>query len=173
MSDAMGAIRSRRSVRRYRPAPIPEADIRLLQEAVLRSPSSRGIRPWRFVFVRDRELLAALATAKPKWAEFVADAALAVVICADESASDAWIEDTSVAATLLMIAARDLGLGSCWVQIRGRGHEDGTSSEEFVRDLMSLTGDLRVECVVALGYPAEEKSSPATGTLRWDAIEER
>lgn len=173
MSDALSAIRSRRSVRRFGPGAIADEDVLLLKEAMLRAPSSRGIRPWRFVFVRDEGLLRTLAEAKPKWAEFVADAALAVVCCGDESASDAWIEDCSIAATNLMLAARDLGIGSCWVQIRGRERADGSSSEAWVREVVELTDAWRVECVIALGYPSEEKAPPETDRLRWDAVEER
>lgn len=173
MSAVIDAVVARRSIRRFREEPLSEQDVEVLREAVLRAPSSRGIRPWRFVFVRDRELLGRLSLAKPKWADFIADAPLAVAICADESASDAWIEDCSIAATILQLVAEDLELGSCWVQIRGRVREDGSSSEAWVLRALDLDDTLRVECVIAIGRPAERKPAYDRSALQWDAIEER
>lgn len=173
MSDVVGAIRSRRSIRKFQDKPVSEEDIATLKEAVLRAPSSRGIRPWRFVFVRDRDLLAQLSLAKPQWAGFIADAPLAVAVCADERASDCWIEDCSIAATILQVVAQDIGLGSCWAQIRGRERADGGSSEAWVRSTLGLEDELRIECVLAIGHPAEAKAPAARDNLHWDAISER
>ena len=129
----LDAVRNRRSIRRYQDRPIESADIEKLQEAMLRAPSSRNLQPWRFVFVTDRESLRALAHAKPSFAKPVGNAPLGVVICADASVSDCWIEDGSIAAATLQLMATNLGLGSCWVQIRARQHENGLPAEEHVR----------------------------------------
>lgn len=90
-----------------------------LKEAVLRSPSSRGLDPWEFIFVTDKALLAQPAAAKPHGAHFLRDAALGVVVLGDEAKADTWIEDCAIAAIILHLAAPKPGLvGSCWVQIR-------------------------------------------------------
>ena len=73
-------LRRRRSIRHYTPEALSPETVELLKEAVLRSPSSRGLDPWEFVFVTDKTLLASLATAKPHGAHFRRDAALGVVV---------------------------------------------------------------------------------------------
>jgi nitroreductase len=173
MSDTLASIRSRRSIRRYDGRPIAPELLSELEEAMLRSPSSRGLRPWRFVFVTDPAKLAELSRAKEHYSDFLADAALGVVVCADETASDAWVEDCSIAAAVLMLAAASLGIGSCWVQIRMRQHGDGSDAEEYVRDVLSLSEPLRVECIVSLGCAAEEKQPLPVGSLKREAIERR
>ncbi len=94
-------LRTRRSVRRYEAKEIEPELIELLKEAAVRSPTSRNFRPWRFLFVTDKAKLEALSRAKSSGSSFLKAAALGVVICADETESDVWIEDCSIASTIL------------------------------------------------------------------------
>jgi nitroreductase len=55
---------------------------------------------------------------------------------------------------LLQLTAQSLGLGSCWVQIRG-DHADGTPAEDHIRKLPGLSENLAVESIMSIGYPAE------------------
>ena len=151
-------LRARRSVRKYEDRPIDPETIEILKEAALRSPSSRNIKPWQFIFVDDRGLLAELAQSKPHGASFLAGAALGVVVCADAGKSDTWIEDCSIASIIIQLTAQSLGLGSCWVQIRGRDHADGSPAEDHIRKLLGLPENLAVESIMSIGYPAETKA---------------
>lgn len=147
-------LRARRSVRSFQERAIEPEKVAILKEAALRSPSSRNIEPWHFIFVEDKDLLAKLARCKPHGAEFLADAALGVVVCADSRQSDTWIEDCCIAAILIQMTAQSLGLGSCWIQVRLRGFDKKTSSEQYVRNILGLPEDISVECMIAIGYPA-------------------
>jgi nitroreductase len=150
-------LRTRRSIRRYTDQPV-DADARaLLEEAVLRAPSSRNRRPCEFVFVDDRKLLEALARTKPHGSSFLEQAALAIVVCADEARCDVWVEDSAIAAFIAHLQAHALGLGSCWVQIRQRTRDDRTPADSYVRQLLDIPDRLRVEAIVAIGQPAEQK----------------
>lgn len=169
----LDAVRNRRSIRRYQSRPIEPEKIEQLQEAMLRAPSSRNLRPWRFIFVSDADLLHALARVKPHFAEQIGTAALGVVICADASVSDCWVEDGSIAATILQLAATHLGLGSCWIQIRARQHEDGSPAENWVREVLGLPDELSVLCMISMGYPAEKKAPKDRESLSWDKVEVR
>jgi len=166
----LDAVRVRRSIRRYGQAPVSESDMAQLQEAALRAPSSRNLQPWQFVFVTDPELLAGLSEAKTSFGQFLAGAPLGVVVCGDESVSDCWIEDCSIAATILQLTATDLGLGSCWIQIRGRLHAQGQPAEQYVRELLHLPDNLRVLTILAVGHPAESKEPKPDSGLTWDRI---
>ena len=115
-------LRNRRSIRKYRGEAVAPGSVKLLVEALLRAPSSRNINPWEFIIVDDRQLLQQLAAAKQHGSAFLQDAALGIVVCADSTQSDAWIEDCAIAAILAQMTALSLGLGSCWIQIRNRSH---------------------------------------------------
>jgi nitroreductase len=163
----MDLIRRRRSIRRYKDRPVEDEKIELLMEAALRSPSSRGSNPWSFVVVRDPAAIAALSRAKPHGATFLAGAPLAIVVCADPAVSDVWVEDASIATVYLHLAATDLGLGSCWIQLRKRTHADGSASRDYVAGLLGLPDGMEVLAIMAIGYPLEKKRPhPAEGLQR-------
>ncbi len=139
-------------------------------EAALRAPSSRGGYPWQFVVVADRTTLASLARAKEHGSAFLAGAPLGIVVCADPKKSDVWVEDTSIAATLIQLAAESLGLGSCWIQIRERMHDRQRTAENYVADLIGLAPGLRVACIVAIGYPDEAKAPHPDENLLYSQV---
>ncbi|MBN2037657.1 MAG: nitroreductase family protein [Chitinispirillaceae bacterium] len=163
-------LRKRRSIRKYRRTPVDKKVLKRLQEALLRSPSSRYIRPWHFVFIDDRHLLKKLATSKKHGSQFLAGAPLGIVICGNEHESDVWIEDCSIASIVVQLAALECGLGSCWIQIRNRLTAQGTSSERYIRSLLELPDTLRVESIIAIGYPAEKKKPVLSKQLRYNNI---
>jgi nitroreductase len=150
-------LRTRRSIRKYKPTSIESVKVDALIEALLRSPTSRNIRPWEFIFVDDRELLSRLSQAREHGSQHLRDAALGIVVCADSTRSDVWVEDCSIAAILVQMTAQELGLGSCWIQIRNRAHTDTITAEQYVQGLVGLPLPMKVECMVSIGYPDEIK----------------
>src|SRR6185369_15158984 len=131
--------------------------IELLIEALLRAPSSRGINPWEFIVVDDQGLLAKLSMSKQHGSDFLKNAALGIVVCADSTKSDVWIEDCSIASIIVQMTALSLGLGSCWIQIRNRSHDNSKTAVEYIRELLGLPEHIKVESIIALGHPAEVK----------------
>jgi len=146
-------LRDRRSVRVYKAQPVESDKIDVLQEAVLRSPSSRNLNPWEFIFIQDRDTLRKLASAKAHGSAFLKDAPLGVVVLGDENVSDVWVEDCSIASIVLQLTAQSLDLGSCWIQIRQRKHDENTSAEFYVKQLLDVPDHLSVESIIAIGYP--------------------
>ena len=153
----MDLITKRRSIRRFTADKVEAEKVEILKEAALRAPSSRGINPWEFIFITDRNLLANLSAAKPHGSTFLKDAPLGVVVCADPQKSDVWVEDASIATIFVELAAASLDLGSCWIQIRKRMHGETQSSEAYVANLLNIPSHLKVESMIAIGYPAEIK----------------
>ena len=151
-------IRQRRSIRKFTDKEIETEKLELLKETALRPPSAQGNNPWEFVFVTDKQLLAQLAKAKPHGAAFLAGAPLGVVVCADPEKSTVWIEDVSIATTYIHLAAAALGLGSCWIQIRERMHDDRKSAEDYIAEVLNIPSNLKVATMVGIGYPAEQKA---------------
>lgn len=163
-------LRKRRSIRQFDERPVEQEKIEMLLEAALRSPSSRSLNPWEFVVVQDKGVIEALSKAKPHGASFMKTAPLAVVICADPARCDVWVEDCSIATLLLHLTAADLGLGSCWVQIRLREHGDGRMAEEYIREQLGLPENLVVEAMVAIGYGREDKPGHPASSLLTERI---
>lgn len=151
-------LRSRRSVRKYQEKPVEAEKVDLLIEAALRAFSSHNSQPWEFVVVTDPEMLSRLAKARPSGSTFLENAKLAFVVCADISKTDLWVENASIAATILHLTAADIGLGSCWVQIRTRDHDSQKSASAYVAELLNLREGLEVESIISMGYPAENKA---------------
>ena len=163
-------LRTRRSIRKYQPVPVEREKIEILIEAALRSPSSMGRNPWEFVVVTQPDLLAKLAGAKEHGSSFLKDAPLAIVICADPAKCDVWIEDASIAALIIHLAAHDMGLGSCWIQVRDRMHNADITSREYVRRILGIPEGFEVESIIALGYPGESKLPHGEASLHYDKI---
>ena len=154
----MNLIANRRSIRRFTKEKVESQKIELLKEAALRAPSSRGVNPWEFVFLTDPNLLGKLSGAKPHGSSFLKDAQLGIVVCADPAKSDVWVEDASIAAIFIQLAATSLELGSCWIQIRDRMHDGSQTAGAFIADVLNIPSTLKVEAMIAIGYPAESKS---------------
>lgn len=166
-------LRARRSLRRFADdRPVEPETIDRLLEAALLSPSSKNLKPWHFVVVRDRETLLALSAAKPQGASFLKHAAAAIVVCGDTTVSDVWVEDCAIAALLVHLEAADLGLASCWVQLRKRQHDEHTSSPDYVAKLLGLPETVQVLAVVGVGHPTETKPPHDPAGLRWGQVRE-
>lgn len=160
----------RRSIRRYTSEPIDAEQVKLILEGALTCPTSKSSRSWHFVVVEDKEMLQKLGECKPSYALSIANAPLAVVVCADMTKSDAWIEDASVAAIVMQLQATDLGLGSCWVEVRDRYREDGTPSEEYVRELLGIPENYGVVAIVSIGHKDEERKPINPEKLQWEKV---
>ncbi|KMQ52831.1 Nitroreductase family protein [Chitinispirillum alkaliphilum] len=163
-------LRTRRSIRAYSEKKVDPATLEAFKEVLLRSPSSRSINPWEFIFVQDRSLLCALSESKEHGSSFLKHAALGVVICADETRSDVWVEDCSICAILLQMEAQSRGLGSCWIQIRNRQKDNNTSSEEHIRNVLSIPPHIKVDAIISIGDPAETKAAHSEDSLEFGKI---
>jgi nitroreductase len=163
-------LRRRRSIRQFQQRPVEADKVRLLMEALLRAPSSRGRNPWEFIVVEDPARLKKLARAKAHGSAFLDGAPLAVVLCGDPERSDVWIEDCAIASIILQLTAESLDLGSCWAQIRLRLHRDGRTAEDYLRSVLNLPENLRVLAIVGIGYPAESKPGHDLDSLAWEKV---
>lgn len=161
---------NRHSIRRYTDQPIDADQVRLIIEAALMGPTSKSLRPWQFVVVEDPEMLEKLSHCKDNYAASIAKAPLAVVVTGQITKSDAWIEDCSIAALLMQLQAEDLGLGSCWVQVRDRYKSDETPSEEYVREALGIPEEFGVLCIVTFGHKNEQRRPIDPAKLLWEKV---
>jgi nitroreductase len=152
-------LKSRRSIRKYQDKGVEKEKLDIILKSALLSPSSRSRRPWEFIVVTDGELLNKLSNCRDSSSGFLSGAPLGIVVLADPSVTDVWIEDDSIASAIIQLTAQSLGLGSCWIQVRERFHSESVKAEDYIKGLLGIPDHLTVECMIAIGYPAEEKSA--------------
>ena len=164
--DLLGLLRKRKSIRTYTDAPVTDEHIGKILQAALLAPSSRAFYPAEFIVVRDREMLSRLAMTKAGGSAMFKEAGAAVVVIGDSKKSDAWIEDCSICLTNMMLQAAEMGIGSCWSQIRNRASsEENVTADEYLHTLLDIPEQYSVEAILSLGFPdvdPGEKELPDT-----------
>ena len=159
----------RRSHRRFSPEPVDQKDLDLIIRSALMAPTSKCRRDWKFVVVTERETIADLSRAKDHGSELLSGAPVAIVVIGKPQENDCWIEDCSIAAVTMQYQAEDLGLGSCWVQMRGRGVGE-KSATSTISGLLSLEEDEEVLCVLAVGRKIADRPPHDEEKLKSDAV---
>jgi nitroreductase len=170
MKDFKDLAQMRRSHRKFTDEEIDAEDVRLILRAGLMSPTSKGQRAWQFVVVDDKTKIEKIADAKDMGSQFVKGAPLCIVVLGDPMQNDCWVEDGSIAAISMQYQAEDLGLGSCWVQMRGRGLSDGTSADTVIRGILGIPENYCVLCVIAIGHKADERKPQNDDKLKWENV---
>lgn len=170
MTDFDKLVQLRRSHRAFTDEEVSADDVRLILRAALMSPTSKGQRGWQFVVVDDKSAIEKIADAKDNYAQFLKKAPLAIVVLGNPAENDCWVEDGSLAALSMQLQAEELGLGSCWAQMRGRGLSDGTSADEVIRGVLSIPEDLSVLCVIGIGHKAAARRPQDEDKLKWENV---
>ena len=152
--NVLEAIRTKRAVRTYRDAPVPDEVVRTILHAGRRAQSAKNDQPWHFLVIREQATLRALAATSPNLA-FIAGARLCVgLVTPLPSQKQTILFDAGQAATCMQLAAWELGVVSCL----------GTVYElEKARTLLGFPRDRHLHLVVAFGYPGPEDERPRPG----------
>jgi nitroreductase len=170
MRDFKDLVQLRRSHRQFTDEEVNADDVKLILRAALMSPSAKSIRGWHFIVVDDKMTIQKLSDSKENGAQFLANAPLAIVIVGDPVQNDCWIEDGSIAATMIQLQVEDLGLGSCWAQMRGRGLSDGTMATEVIRGILGIPENFEVLCVIGIGHKADDRKPQNEDKLLWEQV---
>ena len=142
--------RSRKSCRRFSDVPLSEEERESILEAGRLAPSSRKLDDVVLVPVEDIGLIRRLALCRDSSTLALETATFAVIVAADPDVCDVWTEDASIASIMMQLEAEDLGIGSCWVQVRLRSCGD-MQAQEIVRREASLDSRLQVLSIIAFG----------------------
>ncbi len=141
-------------MREYQDRPIPLEDLERILEAARRTPSSMNEQPWDFVVCTERETLRQLAETW-RYARHIAGSAATIVLVApipaDQDSRDWIFYDMGQATMSMMLAAADLGIGSCHAAL---------DDQVLARKVLSLPEDRFCVGLVAFGYPAGRPLSP-------------
>ena len=149
--EYMNLIKKRRSIRRYKPTPVSEQALTTVLEAARLAPSWGNLQCWQYIIVTDKLTKEKIAGTNRKW---ISEAPVIIVACADPEMSghkpgrDYYMLDIGISFQHLILAAADLGLGTCWI---------GAFDEKKVREALSVPDHVRVVAYTPLGYPVREK----------------
>lgn len=157
--EVLEAIKSVKSVSKYKPDPVPEQKVQAVVSAARFAPSAENLQPWRFIVVSDEDLKRKLAGACTN-SKHMADAPLVVVACAQLDEATAMIGgymnsypvDLGMALANVTVAATSEGLGTSWIF---------AFNEEKVKNLLKIPADAHVVGLTPLGFP--EAFEPPAG----------
>ena len=170
MNSLFELLKSRRSIRKYLLKPVEQEKIQQIAFAALMSPSSKRSTPWEFIVVQDKKMLLKLSECRSHSSQMLADSPLGIIVTADSSKSNVWLEDASIAAIIMQLQAQDLGLGSCWIQVYDREKDEKLTSEEYIRGLFDIPDQFKILCILSIGYPNEERKPFDTDKLITEKI---
>ena len=164
--------RKRRSVRRYEAKHIDDSVIKEIMKVALTAPTSFGHKPVEYVVVRDRDTIRKIGACKRMGGSQIngADAVVVVMVkTADKREAEFWIEDGAIASAYILLAVEQYGLGACWVHIRNRMGQSGTSDEE-IRTLLGVPDGYTVLNLIAIGEKAEQESAYSDADLHTENV---
>ncbi len=170
MTDFKDLVQLRRSHRKFTDCELDGDDVKAIVRAGLMAPTSKGQRNWQFIIVDEKDTIEKLAEAKDMGSQFMKGAPVAIVVAGDPLQNDCWVEDGSIAAISMQYQAEELGLGTCWVQMRGRGLNDGTSAGSIIRGILEIPDNYDVLCVLAVGHKGDERKPQNEDRLKWENV---
>ena len=137
---------SRRSQRQFEDREIPDEVLRQVLELSRFAPTARNTQPYYFKIIRDKEIIDWLSKTRGSSTKPIANARMAVAICADPVISNRYIQDGCIAAYHFIMAAWFYGLGTCWIAAMDR---------DDIKDILQIPRAHYLVTVTPLGYPVK------------------
>jgi nitroreductase len=161
--DTIEAINRRRSIKRYLDRPVEFEKITTLIDAARKAPSAGNLQDWNFIIVSEKDLVkqASQYCVDQYW---IQTAPILIIVCALPEKHEMYyglrgkrlynIQDCAAAIQNILLAATDMGLGTCWI---------GAFEEEKIRTLFAIPQDVRPQAIITVGYSDE---TPQEKTLQ-------
>lgn len=154
--NAKEAIRSRRSIRKYRNEPIPPEKLETILEMARLAPSASNRQPWEFIIVQDEDSRKRIAE-RCKYGRFLSECSAIIVGCGNTEVTSKWFAlDTFISMEHIALTAVEEGLGTCWI---------GAFDEPEIRRLLGIPENLKIVALMALGVPDESPGSKSRKPL--------
>ena len=154
MKSFLNLAKTRRSVRNYRPAPVPQELIEEVLQAARWAPSGMNMQPWEFVVITEEEIRREVGRHAVFFglrSQQVYEAPVLIAVCTHQRRGPFVRDDCIFAGANLVLAATDLGLGTCWV---------GGFREPAIKQILGIPGDMSLVGLVTLGYAQGETTPP-------------
>ncbi|MBN2154191.1 MAG: nitroreductase family protein [Candidatus Lokiarchaeota archaeon] len=138
-------MKARRSIRAFKPDPVPEGAITKILEAARWCQSASNKQPWRFIVVEGKEVIKALGKCAT-YGNFIDQAPVVIAFVADSGVAPKWhVHDSSMCSHQACLMAWALGLGTCWI---------GSMDRDKAAALLGLGRDEVVATILPIGFPA-------------------
>ena len=163
------AIHSRRTIRNFTGRKIPKDDLEKIVDAGRVAPSAMNRQMWDFIVITEKDILDDILHhfhAGRKYTTYEdgkCDGASAIIAVIMDESNEYWREDGSAATENMLLVARGLGWGSCWIEGQVRPHE------EHFKELLAIPKEKRILLMIALGEPAKWSPPPAKKPL-WKVL---
>jgi len=158
-ADFLELAKSRRSIRKYKNEKdndVSKEQLMKLIDAAQAAPSARNCQPWHFYVVKNKKIQAELKECAYNQ-DFILNSPACIIICADSKRNESrygergknlyCIQDTAAAVQNILLCAKDMGLGTCWV---------GAFDEAKAAKILNLPEDFRPVAIIPVGCPAED-----------------
>jgi nitroreductase len=155
--DALDAIFTRRSIRKYADKKVSEETIQKLISAGMSAPTARNLRPWHFLAITERKILDDIPKIHP-YSQMLKEAPLAILVCGDKTINPEVgyiVEDCSAATQNILLAAHALGLGGVWLGVWPKDER-----VKPIEKMFSLPENIVPVALISIGYPNENKDAP-------------
>ncbi|MGC8977086.1 MAG: nitroreductase family protein [Candidatus Ratteibacteria bacterium] len=160
--ETLKVLKERRSIRRYQKKEVPKDIIENIIDCARFAPTAINIQPWEFVVITDQKMREKIADITD-YGKFIKEAPCCIaVFCKD---TKYYLEDGSAATTYILLAAKDYGLGSCWIA------GDKKAYAEKIKEILGVPEGYKLVSLISIGYPSEEpkpKKRELKEVLHWE-----
>ena len=163
--DLFEVIYARRTIRTFTGKKIPKSDLEKMVDAGRLAPSATNRQKWDFIVITEKEILDEIVHHFHAGRQYGTredgkfDGTSAIITVVVDESNEYWREDGAAASQNILLAAKGLGWGSCWIEGQMRPHE-----EEF-KELLNIPEDKRILLMIALGEPVKWSPPPPKKTL--------
>lgn len=170
MDSVLNIFRTRRSHRKYNDKPIDENILKQILEVGITSPTGDNFKTIELVLIKEKEMLKELANMRKVGTKMLSGAGAAIIVLADTSKTDLWIEDAAISASYMHLMADALGIGSCWIQVRARDTADGGQFEGALRDKLNIPVHMSPLCILSLGNIDSHLPAHSVEDIKWNKV---
>lgn len=143
--ETIEAIKERRSIRKYVEKEIPKEILTDLIDCARLAPTGNNKQAWKFVVITDQGIRENIAS-EAQYGRFIKEAGACIAVLCDEEAATTPLQDASAATENILIAAKDYGLGSCWVNSYEEEHS------QRVENMLQVPDKWKLMTLIAVGY---------------------
>jgi nitroreductase len=163
--DALQAIKSRVSIRKYKTDPIPQNILEDIVDCAHLAPTGYNNQPWIFIVVTDLDLKDKISQAA-SYGKFIKQAGSCIAVFCKKG-TETIIEDACAATENIIIAAQSFSLGTCWVNSYNKSHS------EKIKKILNCPPEYELITLIAIGVPDEKRITPKKRldeVLRWNGF---
>ena len=161
---------NRRSIRRYDDTPIDAEILSEILKIGLLSPTGNNLKTVDFILIQDKTTIIEIAEIRKIGTGLFKTAGAAILVIADSSKSNLWIEDASIAMAYMHLASDAMGLGSCWVQMRTREDVNGENLETVLQKKFDIPNHMKPLAILALGNIENHPKNIKPRDVDWQKV---